>query len=290
MNRDQAIRATQTGAVAACFAGILMLGLILAAFNGAFDGALEKWRDAGNFIDVAIIFILAYAVYRKSRVAAILLFAYLVVAKVAMFFETGQLSGIGVTLVFLYFFARAIQGAFTFHRIEKAENPNYKPTPRWICWTGMPILVVIILFLGLGLLTMTGILPSEEVQAGNEISQRHRSQLIESSVIFASDHIEYFYSWGFASILGGGTVLTDDRVILYLPGDEHELEIYELFFNEIASVELIEQGNFFHDSLYRIEGHDPEAWIEISLSVEQDGDAKFIEALRSKLRAPTQNQ
>lgn len=154
----------------------------------------------------------------------------------------------------------------------------------------MPILVVIILFLGLGLLTMTGILPSEEVQAGNEISQRHRSQLIESSVIFASDHIEYFYSWGFASILGGGTVLTDDRVILYLPGDEHELEIYELFFNEIASVELIEQGNFFHDSLYRIEGHDPEAWIEISLSVEQDGDAKFIEALRSKLRAPTQNQ
>ena len=72
---------------------------------------------------------------------------------------------------------------------------------------------------------MTGTLPSIEVQAGGNVSQRDKDALISNAVVSKDDHIEYFYSSGFTSILEGGSILTDDRVILYQPDENQKLLI-----------------------------------------------------------------
>jgi len=84
-----------------------------------------------------------------------------------------------------------------------------------------------------------------------------------------------------SSILEGGSVLTDDRVIMYFTNEDNELEIYELYFSEIATVELVSMGNMFNNSVYRVHSFNPDAWLEISLSAEKRGDIMFIERLRT---------
>ncbi len=283
MNRLEAIKATKNGAVAACISGVLTLGVFLIAIFTNAKGEIGLWNDPFVIFDVFLIFACAYGIYKKSRFAAVLLFCYFIFSKIVIGIETGSTSGIFVALVFLYFYGKAIQGAFVFHKIKKSENPNYKPTPKWIYFTGIPVLIILAALMGIGLLTMTGTLPSTEVQAGSKVLQRDKDVLISNAVVSEGDHIEYFYSVGFTSILEGGSILTDDRVILYLPDENKELEVYEIYFNDIASVELIEMGNAMNDSIYKVSSHEPDAWLQIALSTENSGDVKFIEALRSNL-------
>ncbi len=130
----------------------------------------------------------------------------------------------GVSLICDPFYGKAIQGAFWFHKIEKAENPDYKTPPKWVYFTGIPVLVI---FLALG--------------------------------------------------------LTQARVILYMDDENEELQVYEQYFDAIASVELIRMGNSLEDSIYKIQAHAPDAWLQIALSAENMGDRMFIEALQSKI-------
>ena len=69
--------------------------------------------------------------------------------------------------------------------------------------------------MGFGLMTMTGVLPSTEVVTGSKMNSKDVSLLIEKSVINQNEKIEYFYSEGFSSILEGGSILTNNRVIVY---------------------------------------------------------------------------
>ncbi|HAS55164.1 MAG TPA: hypothetical protein DCS42_14115 [Nitrospiraceae bacterium] len=283
MNRDEAIQATKNGAVAGCISGALTLAIFwIAIFTNA-SGAIGLWNDPSVAFDIVLIFACAYGIYIKSRFAAVLLFVYFIFAKIVIGIETGKVSGIGTAVVFLYFYGKAIQGAFVFHKIEKSENPGYKATPKWIYYTGVTALIIGAALMVVGLMTVTGVLPSTEVQIGTEISQSDRDLLISNDIIAKGDHIEYFYSTGLISILEGGSILTEDRVILYLPEDNKKIEVYEVSVNDISSIELVERGNAMNNSLYKINSRKPDAWLQIELSAENKGDVKFIEALRAKV-------
>jgi len=283
MNRDEAVKATKNGAIAACVSGAMTFAIFLFAIFSNASGAIGLWNDSSIVYDLILIFACAYGVYKKSRFAAVLLFCYFIFARIFIGLETGKASGIGMALVFLYFYGKAIQGSFVFHKIEKAENPNYAATPKWIYYTGIPAMVVFLGLMGVGLMTMTGVLPSTEVQIGTEISVDDRDILISNAILTNDDYIEYFYSGGLTSILEGGTVLTGDRVVLYLPDENQEIRVYEIYFSDIDSIELIAMGNVMNDSLYKINSNMPDSWLQIALSAEDRGDVKFIEALREKV-------
>lgn len=283
MNKLEAEKATKNGAIAACIVGVMTLVIFLIAIFSNVKGTLGIWNDPAIIFDLVLIFVCAYGIYKNSRFASVLLFCYYIFSKIYIGIELGKVSGVAISIVFLYFFGKAIQGAFTYHKIEAAENSNYRKTPRWIYYTVTFVLIVFFALMGLGALTMTGALPSTEVQAGDKVSKKDRDLLISNSVILKGDKIDYFYSGGFISILEGGTVLTDNRVILYMPDENQLLNIYEIYFYDVASVELIDIGNLINDSEYLISSHDPDVWMKILLSVENRGDVKFIEALRSKI-------
>lgn len=283
MNREEAIKATKKGAIAACISGTLTLVIVvIAIFSNNLD-ALALWNDPANLFDIILIFACAYGIYKKSRTAAIVLFIHFIISKIVISIETGKVTGIFISFVFLYFYGKAIQGAFAYKKIEKAENPNYKPKPKAYYFVGIPLLIIFAGFIGLGLMTMTGAIPSTEVQAGLDVSQSDRDMLISNYIISENDTIEYFYSTGLLSMLEGGSVLTQDRVILYMPDKNKQVQVYELYFDDISTVQLLETGNLANDSVYLINTPNPEAWLQIALSAEKRGDVKFIEALREKI-------
>lgn len=284
MNRSEAIKATKNGAIAASISGFLTLAIFLFAMFVNAGGTMGLWNDPTVLLDVFLIFACAYGIYKKSRFAAVLLFCYFIIAKLYIGIETGKVPGLGIALIFLYFYGKAIQGAFVFHKIEKAENPDYKATPKWVFYTGIPILIIIVMLIGIGFMTTTGVLPSTEVQPGSKVLQSDKDTLIANNIIPKDDPIEYFYSVGVTSIMEGGTVLTDDRVIFYYTNAMQKIEVYEIYFNDIVSIELVEMGNAFNDSIYKINSKYPDAWLKIPLSTENRGDIKFIEALRSKTK------
>ena len=285
MNREEAIKATKTGALVACFSGVLGIGLIFYAILSNASGHIGLWNDPLAFLDIVLIFILAFGVYKKSRTAAVVMVLYFIFSKIYLIIAGGQLSGntIVFSLVFLYFYVKSVQGAFVFHKIEKQENPNYQPASKVAIYIGIPVIGIVFLLLGLGLLTDTDFLPATDVQAGEELSKNLKQKLISADIIYEEDSIQYFYSYGLSSILEGGSILTSDRVIIYFPEENQEISVYEIRFEDVSNIELIEDGNFFNDSIYKIQGNSPDNWIKVELSTEGRGDVKFMEALRSEL-------
>ena len=81
----------------------------------------------------------------------------------------------------------------------------------------------------------------------------------------------------------GGSVLTDRALVTYTMNENDELAVYELSFDEISSIELVETGNSLADSIYRVTGSAEDAWLDIALSGDGGGDKAFIRALREKV-------
>ena len=51
-----------------------------------------------------------------------IIFVYFIIAKIIIGIEMGKMTGFVTSLIFLYFYGKAIQGTFTYHKIEKAEG------------------------------------------------------------------------------------------------------------------------------------------------------------------------
>ncbi len=132
---------------------------------------------------------------------------------------------------------------------------------------------------GIGLAAMAG----KEVVAGASLPRSEHNQLLQAGIISEGEVLKYFYSESPNSVLEAGNVLTDRRVIGYFTDESGERRIYDLSLADIASVDLIQQGNFIRDSLYQINSHDPEVWIQILLSSKNKGGLVFVEALGSEL-------
>lgn len=284
MDKTKAIELSKTGAVVAFISAGLTTALVFyATLNNINEGIFSTWNDSSNLIDILLVTACGIGMLRCSRAAAVIALLYFIVAKIIISIETGINPFSIWVFIVLYFYARAIHGTFVYHRIEKEENPDYKRVPKWIYYFGIPVGVLFFALMGLGIMSMTGVVPSTEVIEGLNMSQKDRSLLIEKGIIQNDEQIEYFYSGGFSSILESGNILTDQRVIVYTQDETDKLLIYELLFHDIANIKLIKEGNFMNDSIYEVQSFYEDAWLRLNLSAENRGDATFVEALRSKI-------
>ncbi len=282
MNKSETIKATKNGAIAACISAALTIIIVLIAISSDAEGELAPWNDPGIVIDVVFVLACAFGMYKKSRAASVLIFFYFMANNVITAIETQAFSGFGA-LVLIYFYGKAIQGSFVYHRLEKEENPDYKATTKWTYIFGIPSVLIIVTLIGFGLLSTAGVVPSTRVVSASEIYTNDIATLRSNGVITTGDKVKYFYSQGFSSILESGNVLTQDRVILYLTDENKELQVYEISLNEITEVVLESQGDTFNDSVYIVNTNDPERWLKLYLSPEQKGDQKFVKAIRDNI-------
>jgi hypothetical protein len=289
--KDAAIQNAKDGAIAAYIQSGMTLAAGIYAISSNVDGALKYQNDPLIFFTVFLMFICGYGMHKNSRAAAVIISAHFIYDKALLFlmagenFEIGTASSFGqvISLIFLYFYVMAIKGTFAYHRIEKASNPEYKPVSKWVFIFGIPMGVLVLALLTLGVLEKSGILPTAKVISGYEIRASDREFLITSKIVEDGENIEYFNPNGLFSSIDQGEILTDHRVISYLKGNNGKLIVYELYFNEISSVELIEAGDEFSPSVYKVKTSEEDKWIELHLPKESGGDLKFIGLLRQKL-------
>lgn len=103
----------------ACMAGCISGGITLAVTIVVMLGAKLPGFDAWSLIDVVLAFALAFGIYRKSRVCAVAMLVYFVASKIFVIVETGQASGLLVSLIFIYYYWQGVSGTFAYHRIAR---------------------------------------------------------------------------------------------------------------------------------------------------------------------------
>lgn len=106
--------------------GAWIAGLISVALTAVFTlisiyGTDIMGLDAWAFVDVGLMAILTFGVYKKSRVSAVLLLALFIANKLVFWVESGTISGLPVTLVFIYFYGRGVMGTFQYHQLLKQQ-------------------------------------------------------------------------------------------------------------------------------------------------------------------------
>lgn len=282
MDRIEARKHIRNGAIAAFISGLMTSLMVLVAMSSDDTDSLKLFNDPAMLVDIVLIFLLACGVFFKSRAAAVAMLIYFIISKIVITVEQGAPSGLIVGLIFIYFFFQAVRGTFTYHRLEKLENPEYKSTSKWAYFLGIPFMIVFALLMLVGGLSMTGILPSTKILTGRELTATNRIDLIESNLIYKDETVIYFYSNGLASILEEGVFLTEDRVHYFVTENTGEIFSYPIELTMVSKITLLSQGDSFEPSIYRIDTEDPEVWAQVPLSIEGNLDKDFIRALKRR--------
>ena len=117
-------KAIKNGWIAALVSMGFTLLIVVLALSGVFDMSAEMGSaiDMLALIDVALIGVLAFFIYRKSRVAAVLMLLYFAYSKYLQI-SAGQTGGLVMGAVFLWFYARAVWGTFVWHQLADDAVP-----------------------------------------------------------------------------------------------------------------------------------------------------------------------
>ncbi|MGI9261415.1 MAG: hypothetical protein ACR2QR_05230 [Woeseiaceae bacterium] len=152
---------------------------------------------------------------------------------------------------------------------------------RWIGTTFGVLLLVGVVF---GFLMDAGVVPSARVLTGPEIPEDHYQVLRAEGIVQEGEVVEYFYSEGLLSVREGGSVLTDQRVIAYEENFEDEIDLYQIYHEDIVSVEMTQEGGALNFAVYTVNGQQEEDWLDLWLPHEYGDAEKFAAAVRAKIR------
>jgi hypothetical protein len=99
--------------------GCISLGLTFIVFT--FFAESMKLDASGIWIDYALMIALIIGVYRKSRTAAVGLFAYFILSKLYIWSQTGKPTGIPIAIVLGIVYFRCMLATFDYHN-SMAKN------------------------------------------------------------------------------------------------------------------------------------------------------------------------
>lgn len=147
---------------------------------------------------------------------------------------------------------------------------------------GKGLAVLVVAAYGFGFLIETGYAPSDRVQTHEEIGDKHLQVLLDEGIIGTDEHIQHFYSEGLMSVREGGSVLTDSRVIAYQEWDD-EIDLVDLTFDEVVSIEKVQEGTTFDYAVYAVIGEGEEDYLELWLPHENGDADRFVDALQASV-------
>ena len=99
----------------AWIAGLVSIGLTVVLTLISMSGTDIMGLDAWAFVDVFLMLIFVFGIYKKSRTCAILMLLLFAANKVLMWMEAGVASGLPLALVFLWFYTQGVIGTFQYH-------------------------------------------------------------------------------------------------------------------------------------------------------------------------------
>tara|TARA_B100000886_G_C20376314_1_gene471904 strand:+ start:143 stop:517 length:375 start_codon:yes stop_codon:yes gene_type:complete len=122
MEISEALKNIRYGYIAALVSAGITVVLNFLQFDA---GDVNLFSDPVVLYDVIIILLLAFGIYKKSRVCAIAMFIYFILGKIFQFQEYASYgidtppSTYLVAVVFIYFYFQAVRGTIAFHKINK---------------------------------------------------------------------------------------------------------------------------------------------------------------------------
>lgn len=281
MDRIEAQKHIRTGAILAYVSASLTLLMMLVSLWTAAEGALGFFGSPAILIDVFILAALATSILIKhSRTAATLLVVYFIAAKASQVLETGSVTGMGLGLVFFYFFARAAQATFVWHKLEFRENPEYRPTKRWLRVTSLVAAVALVGVFVLGLYSSTDYGVPYDVVEGSQLSEFQVNELRDIGLIRDQDDITYFYGYDLSDMKAGGVLLAGNRLLIYFPDEKGQLISGAIFLDEIVSITKDVGGVPGLSQAYLVESFQEDRWIIMVLPWSTTMSKKFLDAIR----------
>ncbi len=115
------LKRIRTAWIAGIVCGIATLIVSVMSAMGTYIAGFSAW----NLIDAILVFGLTFGIYRKSRVCAVIMFAYYVINEMSMWAELdiiGILAGLPVATLIGYCFFQGVRGTFAYHRMVKPNN------------------------------------------------------------------------------------------------------------------------------------------------------------------------
>lgn len=106
----------------AWLAGLVSVGISTVFITIALLGTEIAGIDAFSFIDVILMAIFAFGIYKRSRTCAVLMFLLFAANKILMAIETGAVSGFPLAIALLWFYAMGIVGTFQYHKYIKLNS------------------------------------------------------------------------------------------------------------------------------------------------------------------------
>ncbi len=122
MEISEALKNIRYGYIAALVSAGITVVLNFLQFDA---GDVNLFSDPVVLYDVIIILLLAFGIYKKSRVCAIAMLIYFILGKIFQFQEYASYgidtppSTYLVAVVFIYFYFQAVRGTIAFHKINK---------------------------------------------------------------------------------------------------------------------------------------------------------------------------
>ncbi|MFA6980903.1 MAG: hypothetical protein WC209_16385 [Ignavibacteriaceae bacterium] len=110
------------GWIAGVILGILSLLITIYSLNTPGNSALRESFNEWTFIDITICFGLSFGVYKKNKIAAILLLALFLIPRIIGFISTGNLKILSGGAIFVYFFVEALRGILDYESTTKQNN------------------------------------------------------------------------------------------------------------------------------------------------------------------------
>jgi len=149
---------------------------------------------------------------------------------------------------------------------------------------GKGVMLLIVALYGLSFMMDTGFIPSERVQTHDEIGDKHMQVLLDEGIIDRTERIEHFYSDGLFSVRDGGSILTDRRVIAYELSEDDEVLVYDFAFDDIASVEQVQEGTTLDYAIYVVTGEGEDDPFQLWLPHEHGDADRFISSLQARIQ------
>lgn len=118
MSLKQANNAIKSAWVAALIYVGVTIALTLIYASGGRLADVDVW----NGLDILIMLLLAFGVYKKNRFSAVLLLVYFLGNHIVIWIDSRAVIGLPIIIVFAIFFIQGVRGTFAYHQQQASQS------------------------------------------------------------------------------------------------------------------------------------------------------------------------
>ena len=113
---ETCLAAIKNGWVAGIISITLTLIIMLVGiYSNSENETLNYYADPNLILDIILMVVMVFFIYRKSRIAATCMFLYFIVSKYIQWTDLGEIQGVPIALIFTLLYFNAMRGTYIWH-------------------------------------------------------------------------------------------------------------------------------------------------------------------------------